>query len=209
MEALINAIMDQGYCSKCGNSLPECKCARANQCSHQTCGKCQDPNCETCFPTEVLKKASAETSCICDGRTIGCPGCVADERYAKRLRLLAMRSPEPQTAVNFYDRNQTVKIVQNYFRQDPKLKSLVKHVRGGLELVDYYLGVMEAIDKVPSPKGIENEFVISNTNKKRMNELKVVNWVFNVALKAAMGDEKFNPKKGKKRVTTSRHSARS
>jgi hypothetical protein len=193
--------IDRGYCPACGNSVPECKC--------------------TVYDIKGLEAAKtfASRPCTCKGQG-ECLSCSA------------------KFALSLHDRNKIVTLVQNHFKKDKKLKPLVKHVRGGLELMDYYLNVLGAIDKVPSPKDVEHEFIIRNTNKKSEKKLQVVNWVFNVALKAAMEDEKFNPKKkwcnecrygshclmsdcecgcginkpkkkGKKRVTTSRHSARS
>jgi hypothetical protein len=182
---------------------------------------CHNPDCEDCYPLKILKKASAETPCTCDGSLTMCPGCHAAQDLAKRLQFLALRKERPRKPSRLDsgycgrcgdslpecrcetpDRDGLVKLVQDHFSGDKKLKPLVKHVRGGLKIMDYYLNVLRAIHDVPSPKGIENEFVVRST-KKTDKEIQVVNWVFNVAFKAAMEN-----KKRKKRVTTSRHSAR-
>ena len=84
-------------------------------------------------------------------------------------------------------RESAILSLQEMFRRDKKLKPLVRHVRGGFALLDFYLGVLDFADK-SIPKGFEYELVLSNKTltAKTESELKVLDWIFNVAVKSAM-----------------------
>jgi hypothetical protein len=96
----------------------------------------------------------------CDGGGGGCSTCITESENTKRLR------------------EDSIKAIENLFRRDRKLKPLIKSVRGGFELLNYYTSVLDAMAKIPTPSGVYPDFSISNTNKKRIKDIKVLRWLF-------------------------------